>query len=402
MSPFKPGIIFVVILFVAGFLLQILIGNINFALIKSPNNLFIGAILILLIVIFSLFKEKPVSVRLSGIHLSVALIAALLFLCLIMGLIPQTPGVSPHNKDFYSVLGFRNITSSWPFVLVYFFILLSLGVLIGRKLYTFRIADYAFYLNHTGIWIILFAAGLGAADMRRYTMMISEGSTESYGKYEKKSVKLPFSIKLKDFHIDEYPPKLMLVNHKTGIILPEKRPAYYSVDPNNKTGQLDNYNLTLLDFIPNAVIGADNDYIHDDSSAGIPAVKISITERNTGEKAEGWVYRGDNRHFFKPLIVDSLKWIVMNESEPSKYVSDILIVKDDKTIPFLLEVNKPVKLGFWTIYQYGYDTKAGKNSQYSIIEIVYDPWLKIVYAGIIMLFAGSLCMLWKKSKVSKL
>jgi respiratory nitrite reductase specific cytochrome c biogenesis protein NrfK/respiratory nitrite reductase specific cytochrome c biogenesis protein NrfL len=51
-------------------------------------------------------------------------------------------------------------------------------------------------------------------------------------------------------------------------------------------------------------------------------------------------------------------------------------------------VNKPFEVEGWKIYQYGYDTQMGAQSQISILELVSDPWLPLAYAGIYMLLAG--------------
>jgi cytochrome c biogenesis protein ResB len=56
----------------------------------------------------------------------------------------------------------------------------------------------------------------------------------------------------------------------------------------------------------------------------------------------------------------------------------------------LIEVNKPVSMDGWKIYQLSYDTAMGKWSRYSVFELVKDPWLPAVYTGIAMLLAGAL------------
>ena len=52
-------------------------------------------------------------------------------------------------------------------------------------------------------------------------------------------------------------------------------------------------------------------------------------------------------------------------------------------------MNKPVKVEEWKIYQYGYDTQMGPMSQTSILELVSDPWLPLVYTGIYMMLGGA-------------
>ena len=64
-------------------------------------------------------------------------------------------------------------------------------------------------------------------------------------------------------------------------------------------------------------------------------------------------------------------------------------------------MNKPVEVDGWKIYQYGYDTRMGAKSQISILELVSDPWLPLVYTGIYMMLAGAVCMFLKGKKVKR-
>jgi cytochrome c biogenesis protein ResB len=228
--------------------------------------------------------------------MAVALIGALVVLTVIMGLTPQNTSVHT-NGNLLVVFGLTQITSAWSFVLVYFFTMLSLGAVIVRRLFRFRVSDYAFYLNHIGLWLFLFSAGAGAADVRRYVMHVHEGEIE-WRVFNNRGeiLDLPIAIELNDFFIE-----------------------YYSHD--------------------------------------------------------------------------------MSRPVPKRFVSDINIYSEDgKQAHTLLEVNKPYKMGHWMLYQYGYDNNAGNMSKYSSIELVYDPWVMAVYAGIILLSCGSVCMLWTGKK----
>ncbi len=79
---------------------------------------------------------------------------------------------------------------------------------------------------------------------------------------------------------------------------------------------------------------------------------------------------------------------------PKRFASDVVVKgKSGKDITAVIEVNKPLKVDGWKMYQYGYDEEAGTDSQVSILEIVKDPWLPLVYVGIFMMLAGALLML---------
>ena len=89
----------------------------------------------------------------------------------------------------------------------------------------------------------------------------------------------------------------------------------------------------------------------------------------------------------------------MTPPEPRSFTSDVVVYTQGGVIEkALLQVNHPLSVGSWTVYQYGYDQQAGRLSSYSSFELVYDPWLWPVYAGIVMMMAGSVTLLWHGRK----
>ena len=96
-----------------------------------------------------------------------------------------------------------------------------------------------------------------------------------------------------------------------------------------------------------------------------------------------------------PLAIE-LKQFIMetyDDGSPKRFASDIqILTKSGKNIQTTVDVNKPAEVEGWKIYQYGYDTQMGAKSQISILELVSDPWLPLVYTGIYMMLGGALCM----------
>ena len=79
---------------------------------------------------------------------------------------------------------------------------------------------------------------------------------------------------------------------------------------------------------------------------------------------------------------------------PKRFASDISVYTEDgKTVEGTVEVNKPMKVNGWKIYQYSYDVKKGPESEYSVFQLVKDPWIAWVYLGIFMMLAGALCLM---------
>lgn len=391
---FVSGIIFV------GLVLQLITGSFDFSIIQFPVNIIIGISLLVLLCLFFLFRRHPFYKWFSGVPFAITLITALLILGIIMGFTPQKAGHAGGKQSFFSLLGFDRMTSSWPFVLIYFFILLSLGTLILRRLIPFRRKDYAFYLNHIGLLVLLFAAGLGSADIRRYVMHIREGETEWRVFSEQKDVlELPIAIELNDFYMEEYPPKLAVINRNTGQVQPEEAPEYFHIDTKRLEGKLAGWDVRLETYIHEAIRNSDSTYHEVHMPGASPAAYINARNRVTGESVAGWICGGNISQLYMVLNLDSTYCVVMTQPEPKRFVSDIHIMTEDRREAHaLLEVNKPYRMGNWMLYQYGYDNDAGKLSTYSSIELVYDPWVTPVYIGIFMLAAGSVCMVWSGNR----
>lgn len=82
------------------------------------------------------------------------------------------------------------------------------------------------------------------------------------------------------------------------------------------------------------------------------------------------------------------------DGSPKRFASDISVyTKDGRNVSGTVDVNKPLKVNGWKIYQYGYDAKAGAESPYSEFLLVRDPWIVGIYTGIFMMLAGALCLM---------
>ncbi len=320
---YRTSLITVAAVIAAGVVLQFLLGSFNIAVLAFPVNLVTAALLVLAVAGLVLYREKAAFMLLSGIPFSVTVIGALLVCCLVMGLIPQ------HGRGFLS-----GVTSSWPFVLVYLTMLLSLGCVIARSIMDFSVRRWAFYCNHIGLWLVLAGAGLGHADYRELTVKINEGESDCIEKFE--FLNLPFRVRLDDFRMEEYPVKWGAVDIRTGRFQPEKRPVYYGTEEEA--------------FAQNPSLGT-----HERIASTLP--------------------------------------------EPKSFASDVTVtLPAGKTEHVTIEVNRPYRRGSWTLYQSGYDREAGPESAYSVFKAVRDPWLPVVYAGILMLAAGAVSMIAAKRR----
>lgn len=379
-----------------GFALQLKFGHFNYFLLHYPVNVWVVGGFVSFLVLSVFARKTTVFQCLSSVPFCVCLIAALLYFCLILGLTPQASRVDPHAHNLFSDLGFTMVTSSWPFVLLYTLTLISLGLVIARRATSSQKISVAFFCNHIGLWILLLAAGLGAADMQRFVMHIKEGEMEWRVYSANKDVlELPIAIRLKDFFMEEYPPKLVIIDRKVGKALPEDKPYFVQIDEKHPSGNLGDWAVTIDEYIHEAVRSGDT-YKQSPMPASTPAARVTAKNARTGEAKTGWVCGGGTiPGFFSGLELDAVHIIVMTMPEPKRFVSDITVLtKDGQQRDALLEVNKPLSIGPWMLYQYSYDSQAGKMSSYSSIELVWDPWLWPVYVGIALMGIGSLWLIW--------
>ena len=263
-----------------GLMLELSIGPVVWEAFAWPVNGIVLAGFLALIAVIFLLRKRVYAFRFIGTYQAAipAMVYAIL-LTIIMGLTRQTENGTWLNK----MLVF------WPFVLIYVYMAVILGVTILR-----RLTNIPFLLNHLGLFIAMTTATLGNADMQRLKMITMVGEPEWRAMAQNGAIReMPLTIELKQFIMETY----------------------------------------------------------DDGS-------------------------------------------------PKRFASEIQIqTKSGKKIETTVDVNKPVEVDGWKIYQYGYDTKMGAKSQISILELVSDPWLPLVYTGIYMMLAGAVCMFLKGKKV---
>ena len=329
----------------------------------------------------------------SGMEASITSIAVFLALVIIMGLTRQY--VLPEKSGAMGWLGFKNMLSAWSFVLVFIYMLSVLGLATLRRIKTFRWKkDIPFVLNHVGLFIALTSAVLGSADMRRYQMVVEKNVPEWRATDENgEMVEMDLAIELNDFTIDEYPPKLMLIDNESGRTLPENQPVTLLVDKERIIGSLLDWDIEVSNMLENSapMIGKDSvHFVEFYSEGAAAAVYVTAKNRKQGNSVSGWVSSGSYLYPYHALKLDERMSLVMPDREPKRYASDVTVyTKDEKKIDYIIEVNKPLKVNGWKIYQISYDERMGKWSKVSKFELVRDPWLWLVYVGIVMMILGA-------------
>lgn len=411
-NQYKVSIIITTVLLILGLVLQISFGSIPKYWFSFPYNFYSGFVFIALTTaIFFFYKQKEVVNLFSSVPFAVVVVILMGILTIGLGSIniepktPETPQMiaenTPHkHNEFLEKIGFGNITSTWYFAFIFFCVLINLWFAVLKRALVFQMKNLAFLLNHFGLWLILFAGILGQGDIQKLKMTLEQDVPEWRAVDENgKMIELPIALELKKFKMDIYPNKLFLINEK-GEALPKNKPDGFLLEKKGVSHIFGKWKVTLLEYIENAVMINDREYAKNPIWGSTNAAKISIENIKTGEKKVEWISCGNFQ--FPPKVVPLEKKfiLVMAPPEAKKFESELLVFqKDDSSIKKAsIFVNQPLKINGWKIYQTSYEEKLGRWSDISIVELVSDPWLPLVYAGIFILMIGTVFFLINNSR----
>lgn len=385
----KEGFSLIVGLFIIGAALQAIVGSINWSSLAAPLNFILLAIYVAALVVLYLLKEKIYFIRWAMTYqAAIPSLISVLCITLVMGLVKQVPeGLPPTD-----VAGLSKMVSFWSFVLLYFWMITIVGLVSIKMIAHFSWRKLPHILNHLGLFIAMVAATLGAADMQRVTLNAKVGSVEWRASTQGgEMVELPIAIELHEFSIEEYPPKLLVIDNKSGEALPKGGAEHILLEEGVTQGSLLGKRVQILNQIENAapVVGENEvRYVEWLSIGATNAVEVSVSFGDT--TVVGWVSSGSFMFPHNALKLDDECSLVLPEREPKKYSSRVDIYSQDgERFSGEIEVNKPAYLSGWKIYQLSYDETKGKWSDISVFELVRDPWLPAVYVGIIMLMIGA-------------
>ncbi|MDR0938299.1 MAG: cytochrome c biogenesis protein ResB [Mediterranea sp.] len=380
-------------LFIAGEALQMSIGGVRWSLLAFPSNAAVAVVYIALLCLAHRLSGRAYILRwLSGTTAASASLVWTAALTVVMGLVRQRPAGSAAVDSF----GFTRMVSAWPFVLLYLWMLTALGMTILRTLTAMNLRKLPFLVAHIGLFVALGAATLGSADMRRLRMTVSVGQTEwrATDATTGQLAELPLAIELKRFTIDEYPPKLMLIDNATGQTLPKGQPASLLLEDDIDTGTLGDWEITVDERLPMAAAMMSADtmrFVEYGSEGATTAVHLKAFRPADGASRAGWVSCGSFSFPYIPLKLDTLTSLVMPDLEPRRFASDVTVyTRKGERRDAVIEVNRPLDIEGWDIYQLSYDSERGRWSEYSVFELTRDPWLPVVYAGIVLLALGAM------------
>ena len=400
MKSYPFAILFSLTAVVVGLVLQISLGSISKNWFSFPYNVVGGAIFVLLTTLsYFLFRKTNFILRCSSAPFAIVTVVTLGVLTIGLGSI----NVKPHQlSGFLAKMGLDDLTKTWYFGLVFVLALTNLWFSILKRSMVYQRKNIAFLLNHFGLWLVMFAGVLGQGDIVRLTMDLKKDTPQWQAKTaDDKVVSLPIAIELKNFSIDIYPNKLFVID-TTGTSLPKEKPIGFMLEREGTQATLLNWKVTLHKYLEKAIPDTDSTYINHTMWGATNAALVTVEDLRTHQVKKEWISAGNFQLPPRAIDLDKGHTLVMAPPEARKFESEVLIYqKGSNTIlQKKIEVNHPISVGGWRIYQLSYDERMGRWSDLSVVELVSDPWLPVVYTGIFLLIAGGIALLFEVKKVS--
>ncbi len=393
---FRESSIFTALSVLVGFIVQYATSGQGIPMFRLPVNAVVLAVFAALILGTGLgFRENEMVKWFGGIPLGLCLIVAISVLSLIGGVVPQGGLMA---GSLFALLGVNQIFSSWPFALTVVLFLANLGLSLSWRLVPFNMKNLQFILFHAGFWIALSCGVFGAPDLQRLVVKVDEGESSNlaWSMENDTEQRLPFSVVLHDFSLEEYPPQLFLYDPHKEQPLQERTKRTTLVHKGAKASWK-GVDVEVVDFLPSALPGKNGDPEPAESKAGVPFAKLRIASADAAP-IDAWISTGSP--MMKPYAAQFRElYFVMMPGAPKAFRSDVTVHGESgQQTSATLEVNHPINVMGWKLYQMGYDNEVGRWSKYSLIEVIRDPWLPAVYLGFFMIMAGNLMFFWNGIK----
>jgi hypothetical protein len=275
--------------------------------------------------------------------------------------------------------------------------LLNLGLVVSKRITKrWSLRNISFILNHLGLWLVLLAGGLGSYDFIRLDMVCRINSPVWYGYDDKGRIyELPLAVELKKFEMDFFLPQVILARQDSSDNNGMKILKQVEMDTTNSF-KLANYTLTVKKYLPYSWWW--NDSVFSMKSPG--SVASALIEFKCNDSVfDAWLAYPSAMQKGKKVDLKDGNSILLYNPVVKRYKSTVTVyTKNQDTYHAVIEVNKPFEVMGWKLYQKDYHKELGEYSDYSILEANKDDWLVVVYAGIFMMLAGALLLIWTGNK----
>ena len=385
--PYKNLIGRCAVLFSAGTALQFLVGSLNPSFLVYPWGIVLAVNYLYVLILLYCQADKWKWVK-SWYDRPACIVsmAFLLVLSILFGLIRQDGSTS----GLWGILGFTEMTSSWTFNFFLIYFLTVMGLKSIDDVWYWKKRNPSVVVFHIAVFVVLASGIFGSGDKVRVKVAATIGNPVNLGASDDHMrVELPFVLRLTDFTLEEYPPRIHRVTDdrisKEFVVVEEK----------NNVGVLGTWRVECMEYLDMAGrLHPDSAYVSMQHVGATTAVYIKVVHQETQQIVEGWVSCGSHIFDGSALALPDGSALVMPRREVKKYLSFVELETDEGKEHLQIAVNHPATVGSWKIYQSGYDSDRGRWSTLSVFECVKDAWYMPVCVALWLILAAGLWMLF--------
>ena len=375
------------VLFSAGTALQFLVGALNPSFLAYPWGIVLAVNYLYVLILLYCQADKWKWVR-SWYDRPACIVslASLLVLSILFGLIRQDAS----TDGLWGLLGFRQMTSSWTFNFFLIHFMTVMGLKSIDDVWHWRKHNLSVIVFHVAVFVVLASGIFGSGDKVRVKVATTVGKPVQTGvSIDNQRSELPFVLRLTDFTLEEYPPRI----HRVTENLLSKE--FVVVEGENNEGVLGSWQVEYLEYLDMAGrLHPDSAYIPMQHVGATTAVLVKATHSETRHEVRGWISCGSHIFDGSALSLPDGSSLVMPRREVKKYLSSVELETKEGKKHLEIAVNHPATIGSWKIYQSGYDSDRGRWSTLSVLECVKDAWYMPVYVALWLILGAGVWMLF--------
>lgn len=367
----------------AGAALQLSTGAADPSILSYPWGMIAASNYLYLLILISFNREKwKWTEWLYNRQTYISSLATMLILTLLFGLIRQ----DGREEGILGILGFTQMRTSWIFILNIIHLMTILGVRSIEEIRRFNRQRLPVTIIHLSFFAILAAAIFGSGEKTRITVTAVQGEPTNTGTTkEGKIVRLPFTLRLKKFSIEEYPPRIHILTDDN------LTKEHISIEAGGDKGHIGTWQIECLEYLESAgIMPGDSTYMTISHVGATTATRLRATNGN--HTVEGWASCGSHIFPGSTIPLPDGTALVMPQREAKKYLSLMELQEKGQKSEHEISVNHPASVGAWKIYQSAYDRTRGKWSTITVLECVKDSSYPIIHAAMWIIMAAGATM----------
>jgi hypothetical protein len=250
-------------------------------------------------------------------------------------------------------------------------------------------------ITHAAVLVILAGALVSVFFGYRGSMELEEGAFSSSFQDNSKLRTLPFILELEDFSLEWYPVSqagFPLRARVEDAGFKDKFMAQPGVD--YKLGNT-GYSFSIIKYLPHFMLDEDHKPVNLSDRPNNPAILVHIT--TPGESEDRWVF---SKHPDLQMAGDpNVRFRFDLEPHIKEFRSRVKVFDPGRNVTFVrdIKVNTPLEYRGYNFYQSRYDSDG---LAWTGLDVVYDPGVKIVFLGFILLNIGVIVIFYPKLKAS--